>query len=196
MLRDILHSKYFGIWTLKSEREYVEALKRTILYEGDMNPNRRCINLLNGMFDLQDFKLKEHSPEYFSTMQIPINYDESAECHQFIKFINRALNNDMERIKLIQEWTGYLLTTETKAQKALFLYGSGANGKGVYIDTISKIIGQDNISNIPLNELHKGFSRICLLDKTANISNENEFNGRSMNTQYFKAIVGEDRIQA
>ena len=88
--------------------------------------------------------------------------------------------------KLAQEWAGYLLTAETKAQKALLLYGSGANGKGVFIDLISECIGEENISNIPLNELHRGFSRICLLNKLANISSENETNGKSINTQYFK----------
>ena len=53
-----------------------------------------------------------------------------------------------------------------------------------------------NISNIPLTELHRGFSRICLLNKLANISSENETNGKSINTQYFKMITGEDIINA
>ena len=54
---------------------------------------------------------------------------------------------------------------------------------------VSYLIGQENISSIPLNELHKGFSRVCLHNKLANISNENECNGSSLNTQYFKAIT-------
>lgn len=58
------------------------------------------------------------------------------------------------------------------------------------------VIGEDNISDIPLNELDRTFSRIKLYNKTANISGENEMNGKSFNTQYFKAIVGEDTINA
>ncbi|MCB2354721.1 phage/plasmid primase, P4 family [Clostridium estertheticum] len=74
--------------------------------------------------------------------------------------------------------------------------GEGENGKGVFVDTLSLLIGKDNISNIPLNELNRGFARVKLHNKTANISGENEMNGKSFNTQYFKAIVGEDTISA
>lgn len=43
-----------------------------------------------------------------------------------------------------------------------------------YINTevLTWLIGEENISNIPLNELNKGFSRVCIYNKTANISNE------------------------
>lgn len=61
---------------------------------------------------------------------------------------------------------------------------------------MSLLVGTDNISHIPLNELHKGFSRVCLYGKTVNICSENESDGKTMNTQYFKAIVGEDVINA
>lgn len=71
-LRDILHTYYDDIWCLKYEKEYIAALKRIILYEGDLNSNKRYINLLNGMYDLETFTLVEHSKEFYSTIQIPI----------------------------------------------------------------------------------------------------------------------------
>lgn len=195
-LRDTLHKYFSEIWNLKREKEYFEGLKRTILYSGELNSNKRYINLLNGMYDVDTFNLVPHSPEFYSTIQIPIEYDENAECPRFMKFIDQCFPGDEESKFLSQEWAGYLMTAETKAQKALMLCGSGANGKGVFIDSISFCIGQENISSVPLNELHKGFSRVCLHNKLANISNENECNGSSFNTQYFKAIVGEDFITA
>lgn len=195
-LRDILHKHHNDIWNTKLEKEYVEALKRMTLISDDLNSNRRYINVLNGMYDLEEHILVSHSPEFYSTIQIPIIYDESAECPRFMKFLDECFQGDEESKHLIQEWAGYLLTAETKAQKALILYGEGANGKGVFIDIMSYLIGQENISSIPLNELHKGFSRVCLYNKLANISNENECNGNSFNTQYFKAITGEDVITA
>lgn len=195
-LRDELHKYIDDIWTLKREKEYVGALQRLVYYDGELNGNKRFINMKNGMFDLEAFTLVKHSPEYYSTIQIPIEYDENAVCPNFINFINQSFLGDEESKTLAQEWSGYLLTAETKAQKGLILYGEGANGKGVFVDSISYLIGQENISSIPLNELHKGFSRVCLFNKLANISNENECNGNSFNTQYFKAITGEDVITA
>ncbi|KEI82844.1 hypothetical protein EXM30_04885 [Clostridium botulinum] len=195
-LREKIHKYFDDIWTLKREKEYIEALKRLVFYNSEFNSDKRYINLINGMYDLEKFILIEHRPELYSTIRIPIEYDENAECPNFMKFIDQCFLSDEESKLLAQEWAGYLLTAETKAQKALILYGEGANGKGVFIDTISYLIGQENISSIPLNELHKGFSRVCLHNKLANISNENECNGNSFNTQYFKAITGEDVINA
>lgn len=196
VLRQILHEPYPGTWTLNREREYVEALKRTVYYEKELNPYRNYINLRNGMFNTESFKLDQHHEQFYSTIQIPIEYDSEAKCPRFEQFLKEIFEGDEERIAVAQEWSGYLLSSETKAQKALILYGTGANGKGVFTDILSMLIGEDNISNIPLNELSKGFSRVCLYNKTANISSENETDGKSFNTQYFKAIVGEDTINA
>ncbi|WP_238882324.1 phage/plasmid primase, P4 family [Clostridium sp. YIM B02551] len=195
-LREVLHRYNDDIWNTKLEKEYVEALKRTVLINIELNSYKRYINMLNGMYDLEEHILVQHNPEFYSSIQIPIPYDENAECPMFMKFLDDCFQGDEESKILAQEWAGYLLTAETKAQKALILYGEGANGKGVFIDIMSYLIGQENISSIPLNELHKGFSRVCLYNKLANISNENECNGNSFNTQYFKAITGEDVITA
>jgi putative DNA primase/helicase len=196
VLRNVLQKPRFGVWTLKREKEYVAAIKRTLYYEGEMNPYRGYVNLLNGMFDLEGFQLVEHQPEFYSTIQIPIEFTPDAQCLLFLEFLEQVFEGDKQRIDIAQEWIGYLLSPEMKAQKALILYGTGANGKGVFVDTVSTLIGEDNISHIPLNELNKGFSRVCLHNKSANISSENETDGKGFNTQYLKSIVGEDMIHA
>lgn len=196
MLRDILQEPRFGVWTKRREDEYIVALKREVYYNGDLNPFRNIINMKNGVYDLETFTFKPHSKEYLSTIQIPIDYIEDAPRTRFLQFVDEIFEGDEERIAVAQEWYGYSLTMETKAQKALILYGNGGNGKGVFTDILSDLVGEDNISHIPLNELSKGFSRVCLHNKTLNISNENETNGKALNTQYFKAIVGEDKINA
>ena len=161
-----------------------------------MNPHPNLINMKNGVFNIDTLKFSEHSKEYMSTIQIPVEYIVGAMCPRFEQYLDEVFEYDLQRQAIAQEWFGYSMTTETKAQKALILYGSGGNGKGVFTEILSTLIGDDNISNIPLNELNKGFSRVCIFGKTANISNENETYDKAFNTQYFKAIVGEDRINA
>lgn len=51
-----------------------------------------------------------------------------------MNFLNQCFLGDEQSKYLSQEWAGYLMTAETKAQKALILYGLGGNGKGVFID--------------------------------------------------------------
>lgn len=195
-LRDILQEPKYGIWKKRYEIEYIAALEREAYLDKAMNPYKSIINLKNGVFSIKKSKFLPHNSKYLSTIQIPVEYDENASCPDFLKFLNEVFEGDLERIANAQEWFRYALTTVTKAQKALILSGSGANGKGVFVDILSLLVGDGNISNIPLNELSKGFSRVCLYGKTVNISSENESDGKTINTQYFKGIVGEDAITA
>ncbi|NMM65240.1 hypothetical protein HBE96_21895 [Clostridium sp. P21] len=195
-LRDEFQKPMFGIWTPTIERDYIIGMERELYYHGELNPHKNLINLINGMFDTETFKLIPHNPKYYSTIRIPIEFTPDANCTMWDEFLIQIFEGDKERIKVAQEWAGYMITPDTNAQKALILLGEGENGKGVFIDTMRLVIGEDNISDIPLNELDRTFSRIKLYNKTANISGENEMNGKSFNTQYFKAIVGEDTINA
>ncbi|MHC1723203.1 MAG: phage/plasmid primase, P4 family [Aminipila sp.] len=196
VLRDIFQKPKFGVWTPNYEKDYMIGMQRELYYECELNPNKNLINVKNGMYDTENFCLIPHDYRYYSTIRIPIKHIADAICPRFLKFLEEVFEGDEERIQVAQEWAGYIMTTATKAQKALILLGEGENGKGVFVDTLSSIVGEDNISNIPLNELSRAFSRVRLHNKTANISGENEMNGKSFNTQYFKAIVGEDVISA
>lgn len=195
-LRDKFQAPKFGVWSPSIERDYMLGMERELYYDGELNSHKNLINLVNGMFNTGNFTLIPHAPKYYSTIRIPIDFTPNADCPMWKEFLIQIFEGDEERINVAQEWAGYMLTPATKAQKALILLGEGENGKGVFIDTMRLVIGEDNISDIPLNELYRGFSRVKLHNKTANISGENEMNGKSFNTQYFKAIVGEDTISA
>lgn len=185
-----------GVWSTRREKEYLEAMKRLLFQSTEFNKRRHLINMKNGMFDTIRLKLIPHDPKYLSTIQIPVEYDKAAKCPRFDLYLEEVFEGDNERITKASEWYGYCISTETKAQKALVLFGGGGNGKGVYTDILSKIVGDDNLSHVALNELHKSFSRATLFGKTINLSTENEMGGKSLNTQYFKAITGEDTINA
>lgn len=48
---------------------------------------------------------------------------------------------DPEMAWFLKQWAGYCLCGDTSEEKALFLYGDGANGKGSYVDTLAAIAG-------------------------------------------------------
>lgn len=195
-LRSVLQEPRYGTWSGKIENEYFKALSRQLYIPEPFNNQKEFLNLENGMLDTTTYELQEHKQEFYSTIRIPLEYDPDAECPQFLEFLNQVFEGDDERIAVAQEWFGYLLTAENKAQKALFLYGTGANGKGVFTNILTELIGAANCSNVALTELSRAFSRVSLFGKTANISSENEVGAKGFTTQYFKAIVGGDIIAA
>src|SRR5260370_10521900 len=56
-------------------------------------------------------------------------------------FLARVTDSNCELIGFLQRFLGYCMTGETSEHVLLFLYGTGANGKGVFVNTIFKIFG-------------------------------------------------------
>ncbi|MEP4195968.1 MAG: phage/plasmid primase, P4 family [Aliishimia sp.] len=85
-----------------------------------------------------DFDLIEHTRDQKLTKMMRVSYDRNAKAPQFDKFLEHV-QPDREMREFLKRWLG-LSMTGLKVQKLSFWYGSGANGKGVLIDTISKIL--------------------------------------------------------
>ena len=56
-------------------------------------------------------------------------------------FLNRIFNGDAELIAFMQRAAGYALTGHVSEHKLLFLFGTGSNGKSVFLNTIYDIMG-------------------------------------------------------
>ena len=56
-------------------------------------------------------------------------------------FLARVTDNNPELIGFLQRFLGYCMTGETSEHVLLFLYGTGANGKSVFVNTVSGIFG-------------------------------------------------------
>ncbi|WP_168175042.1 phage/plasmid primase, P4 family [Polaromonas sp. C04] len=55
-------------------------------------------------------------------------------------FLDQVFSGDAEMIAFIQRAAGYALTGHTREQKLLFLYGNGANGKSVFLNTLQWLL--------------------------------------------------------
>lgn len=194
VIRNLMHEGRWSSWNSKSEAEVVKALLRESDTVDEMNTMRNFINLKNGMLSLDSFELFPHHPSYLSTVQLPIDYDPEAVAPTFMQFLNEITKDDEELIRVHQEILGYLLSAETKAEKAFFFYGSGGNGKSVLVSIITRLVGEKNVSSIPLAEFGKQFGLEGLINKTVNIAAENEMGGNALKTENFKAIVSGDTI--
>lgn len=194
VIRTLMHEGRWNSWNSKAEAEVVKALLRESNTVDEMNANRNFINLTNGMLSLDSFKLLPHHPDYLSTVQLPIGYDPNAVAPSFMRFLKDITLDDEELIRVHQEILGYLLSAETKAEKAFFFHGGGANGKSVHISVITHLVGKDNISSVPLSDFNQPFGLESLINKTVNIAAENEMGGKALKTENFKAIVSGDTI--
>jgi putative DNA primase/helicase len=133
--------------------------------------------LRNGLLDVSglaegSLAMRANSPLWFSTVVLPYDYVEDAVCPQWFRFLDEVMEGDGERIALLQEWAGYLLTSDTSQHKFLVAEGEGANGKSVLLDVLTAMLGQENVSQVPLEMFGQRFQLTPTIDKLANICAE------------------------
>lgn len=105
----------------------------------DSDPAR--LNVANATFHLTDGTKHGHDASDLLSKCSPVAYDKSAACPLWQAFLSRIFDNNNELISYIQRLCGYCLTGSTKEQAFFMLFGTGANGKSVFIDTLRYILG-------------------------------------------------------
>jgi putative DNA primase/helicase len=94
-----------------------------------------------GVVDLRTGQLREADRSDFITKLTAAAPAAVADCPLWLKFLREATDGDNDLIRFLQQWLGYCLTGDTREHALLFIYGSGGNGKGVFLNTVSKILG-------------------------------------------------------
>jgi len=146
---------------------------------GTWLPTRERKNLLsfkNGLLDIDKLLVDAdqaecffpNTPDWFSTISIPYDFDPTAKCPMFEAVQEFNLDLDPEKLKVLQEWAGYVLTPDTGEQKFLILEGEGSNGKSVYVAAVTAMLGEDNVSTVPLEVFGERFARAETLGKLLN----------------------------
>jgi putative DNA primase/helicase len=97
----------------------------------------------------------------------------SEELGAVIEELANALQGAIGQVALLrQEWTGYLLTSDTSHHKFVVFEGEGANGKSVFLDVLTALLGEDNVAHVPLEMFGTRFQLTATLHKLANICAE------------------------
>lgn len=177
----------------------------TLAIQKKINPNllnndSNIINFKNGLYNVSEDKLINHTSDYYSTIQINANYNKYDNNMQqmfnesmFNKFLKTSFN--IELIPTIQEMFGYCFSSSTEAQKMFILLGDGANGKSVLIKVLNSFFDEEFISSIELKDLCKSEFAARLYNKAINTCADISAEHMS-NTGLLKQIIGEDSFEA
>lgn len=157
------------------------------------------LNFKNGILNLDTMKFIAHSPEYYFSYCINIDYNpENKSAPVFTKFLfdlftNRDGTVDKETVFNLIQIGGYLMYPKNKMEKLFMFIGDGANGKSVLIETYKMFFDRRFISSLSLTALsdEESFTRSSLIDSRLNISTEQK--GGDIDPEEIKKIVsGED----
>jgi putative DNA primase/helicase len=179
--------------------DFKDRLYKQFLSSANFQPIKQkgdvvLINLQNGTFEItkDSQTLREFRAKDFLTYQLPFEFNPSADCPMFQKYLDRVLP-ETELQNILSEFSGYVFTKGLKMEKALLPYGGGANGKSVYFEVINAILGSENISNFSLSDLLIPHNRALIAYKLLNYGSEIN---ASTTKDVVKNLISGEPIQA
>jgi putative DNA primase/helicase len=89
--------------------------------------------------DLRTGRCYPHRPEDFCTKTAAADPENAAECPLWHAFLKRVADENLQLQHYLQRVAGYCMTGSTREHVMFFLHGSGANGKGIFINTLRGI---------------------------------------------------------
>ena len=152
-----------------TRRQVIENLK-LLNYNNlsDFN-NAKLMNLENAMVDPITGESYPHGKDYLSTIRIPYRYTKDATCELWLKTLSEILENNQDKIDLLQEFFGYCLTNDVRHKKALLLLGESDSGKSTILNVLRDMLGHENAASVPLKYLSNQQYTPMLVGKLANI---------------------------
>lgn len=100
-----------------------------------------------GVVDLRTGELRRGRPQDWMIRQTTVApAPPGSPCDNWMRFLDQATAGDEEMQSFLQRWVGYCLTGDVSEEALAFLYGDGGNGKGVFIGTITAILGSYSVS--------------------------------------------------
>lgn len=183
----------------KAMREQI--MHRVSVLPDEFDSDTTLLNTQNGYLDLINGTLNEHSIEKKFTRIANIEYTDKIDAPQWTEFLNQIFNNDHELIRYVQKAVGYSLTGSTREQSMFVLFGAGSNGKSVFLDTISYIMGSYatnmQADTIMVRKSNGGANTDIARLKGARLVTSSEPNeGVRMDEGLVKQLTGGDKVTA
>lgn len=151
------------------------------------------MNVRNGLVDLRTGRLYEHSSDWLSATQLPVEWDAGAMCPTYERWIAAMAGDQVDDL---EEVLSTMLDPSSTPSKAAFLFGPSKSGKGTVLRLAEAVAGSVNTSAVSLQALSDNrFARADLYGKMLN-SCPDLSDRHVSDLSIFKMLTGQDTIRA
>ena len=166
--------------------------------ELDINP--WLLNVRNGTVDVASGEFKTQSQKEMITKIANVEYNPNADCPQWKKFVREIMDYKAELIEFLQTAIGWAITGDISEQIMFILFGTGANGKSTFLNTIMYLLG-DYATATPTETFMKkngdqATNDIARLRGTRFVTTTEAEQGRRISEPLIKKITGNDQMTA
>lgn len=188
-----LLGEYFRDTYLRTVHELAVSLLRTTGRVIPVRPDRLLVNVRNGLLDPVTLTLLPHDPGFLALFQFDVEWDPTASCPVYEKWIEQVLPGRAEEL---EDAIAPMLNPLVTPSKAVFLYGPSKSGKSTYGRLLAAVVGKESTSSVTLHQLSDDrFAAANLYGKALNLSMD--LPSRDVrDLSLFKMITGDDPVQA
>jgi putative DNA primase/helicase len=158
------------------------------------------LNTPDGVVDLRSGRIRPHQPDDYLTKIAAVAPDPDCPTPLWLEFLTRITGSNAELQDFLQRMAGYGLVGVTTAHALFFLYGTGGNGKGVFLNTISKVARDyatsTDIANFTVGATDKHETGLADLRGARIVTAPETEEGRRWAEAKIKAVTGGDPIKA
>ena len=158
------------------------------------------INTPGGVVDLRTGRMRPHDRADRMTKIASATQVAGSTCPTWMRFLDQVTGGDAELQAYLQRMFGYCLTGATSEHALFFLYGTGANGKSVFVNTLFTLLG-DYAANAPMDTFmetrgDRHPTDLAGLRGSRFVGATETEQGRRWNESKIKEITGGDRVSA
>ena len=158
------------------------------------------LNTPAGVVDLRSGKMCEGHPNRYITRITAAVPNHGCAIPAWLRFLDRVTGSDLKLIAFLQRMAGYALTGITRENALFFLYGTGANGKSVFTNTLSGILGDYHrtapIETFTASQVERHPTDLAGLRGARLVTAIETEEGRRWAESRIKALTGGDKIAA
>jgi P4 family phage/plasmid primase-like protien len=127
--------------TAAGAEKFAQCDERVAVTHDEWNPDPFLLGTPGGAVDLRTGKMRPATPEDRITKQTAVT-PKRGPCPLWMAFLDQATNGDKGLQKALKKIVGYSLTGDIREHALFFIAGSGGNGKGVFLNTVTRIAGE------------------------------------------------------
>jgi putative DNA primase/helicase len=143
--------------TISAIEKLVRSDRRHALLADQWDADPWLLNTPGGIVDLRTGETQPHDPKHLMTKSTSIT--PGGDCPLWREFLNRVTGNNLLLADYLKRVAGYWLTGLTREQSMWFFYGTGRNGKGVFLNTFVRIMGDYAMTASPDTFTEAGSSK-------------------------------------
>lgn len=158
------------------------------------------LNTPGGIVDLRTGDVEPNRPDAFCSKVTAVAPDFGSDRPCWEQFLQTVFDADHELIGYVQRVAGYALTGSTREHALFFAYGTGGNGKSVFLNTLAGILG-DYAKTAPMSTFTAAVTDahptdLAMLRGARLVTASETEEGRRWAEARIKALTGGDPIQA